>query len=116
MAEPAELQRVAAAMNAIRPDWPAKSCHTVLARDHAGRAFQDLVVAACAVAADPRSATPARLAEHGPWWVAAYQASRAPTPQVGPGKEPRCDAAGHEHELARACRCCRAEQLEGGTA
>lgn len=106
-----EIDRVAHVMNVLRPDWPVASVVTILRRDHATRPYRDLLIAAVAVAVDERTATPARLAEHGPWWVAAYQAGRQSTPTVGPGAEPACAREGHEHELARHCRCCRSEQL-----
>lgn len=111
MADTNEIQRLAEALHALRPDWPVRSLITYLTRDHAARAFRDLAVAAVVVAVDEQTATPARLGEHGPWWVAAYQAGRPFTPIVGPGSEPRCTEPGHEHELARACRCCRSEQI-----
>ena len=108
MPDTREMEKVAEVMNIIRPDWPARSILTTLQRDHANRPYRDLLIAAVALAADPRTATPARLAEHGPWWVAAYQAGRQSTPTVGPGREPRCDD--HPQELARACRCCAADR------
>ena len=74
------VDRIAAAVNALRPDWPLTSLRTYLHRAHADRAYCDLAVAAVAVATDPRSQTPARLGEHGPWWTAAYQASRHSKP------------------------------------
>lgn len=65
-----ELERLAAAANALRPDWPTRSVLTTLTRDHAHRAYRDLAVALAWVAADPDTKTPARLAESGPWWAA----------------------------------------------
>ena len=111
MADPTQIQRIAAAVNELRPEWPVRSLVTYLTKNHADRPFADLAIACVAVAVDERSATPARVAEHGPWWVAAYQASRTPTPTVGPGAEPRCEKPGHEHELARNCRCCASERI-----
>ena len=108
MATENELQRLAAAMNALRPDWPTSSLFTLLRSKHAGRAYADLAVAAVAVSVDPNTKTPARLSEAGPWWSLVRQDV---TPQVGPGSDPRCEKPGHEHERARHCRCCRAEAL-----
>lgn len=110
MPDSQELDRLAAAMNILRPEWPIKSLRTYL-DNHAARPYADLLVAAAWICGDPKTATPARLGEHGPWWVAAGLTTAKATPQVGPGKEPRCERPGHEHELARACRCCRAEQI-----
>lgn len=104
------IERIVGAMRAVRPDWRADSLRTFLTSHHADRPFRDLLIAAVAVASDERTLTPHLLNEHGPWWVAAYQASRQSTPTVGPGREPRCDVEGHEHELARACRCCAADR------
>lgn len=103
-----ELERLAGAVNILRPDWPRTSLLTYFT-EHAARAYADLAVAAVAVAVDPKSRTPRRMDEAGPWWQLTNQNV---TGQVGPGDEPACDKPGHEHELARACRCCRAETLE----
>lgn len=113
MADDDKLERIAAAMHAMRPDWPTKSLVTFLRKHHADRATADLAVAAIAVAVDERTTTPNLLNQHGPWWVAAYQASRATTPTVGPGSEPRCTKPGHEHLAARNCHNCRADALAG---
>lgn len=111
MADEKQIARLAAAMNALRPEWPVRSLTTYLTASHTGRAYADLVVAAAWICADERTVTPARLGEHGPWWIAAGLSTAKGTPTVGPGAEPRCERDGHEHELARHCRCCRAETL-----
>ena len=116
MATEQELNRLAAALNAMRPEWPVRSLVTYLTASHSARAFADLSVAAMWIAVDPRTVTPARLGEHGPWWVAAGLSTATATPTVGPGTEPRCETPGHEHERARACRCCRSEALAGEVA
>lgn len=107
-----EIQRIAAAMHAVRPDWRPDSLATFLTNHHAARPFRDLLIAGVVVAADERTQTPNLLNTHGPWWVAAQAGTRAATPTVGPGAEPRCTKDGHEHELARNCRWCRSEALE----
>lgn len=109
MADKHEIERIALAANAHRPDWPVSSLVTLLSR-HAGRPYLDLAVAMTVVACDPATRTPARINEAGPWWVTVKGYA---TPAVGPGAEPRCTVEGHEHELARNCRCCRAERLAG---
>ena len=108
MASNDELQRIAALANVLRPDWPMVSVLSMLQAKHTRRAYTELAVAMTIVACDPVSRTPARLNEMGPWWIAINGHS---TPSVGPGAEPRCQRPGHEHELARACRCCRADRL-----
>ena len=107
------IERIAAAMHCLRPEWRVDSLKAFLTKNHADRPFADLAIAAVAVTLDERTQTPQLLNQHGPWWVAAYQASRTPTPTVGPGAEPRCEKPGHEHELARNCRCCASERLAG---
>lgn len=111
MASPLEIQRIAAAMCAIRPDWRQASLVTFLNKHHQDRAYQDLALAGVAVALDTKTTTPALLNQHGPWWSAAYVAAGQGTEPVGPGREPACDLAGHEHELKRSCRACRADRL-----
>lgn len=80
-----ELARLAAMAHALRPEWPAQSVKTYL-HAFAGSAFRDVAVALAWVACDPTSATPARLAENGPWW----QATRLPgmTANVPPRQDP----------------------------
>lgn len=75
-----EVQRLAIAINALRPDWPIKSLQTIIAAQ-APRAWGDLAVALTAVAVDPRSRSPKRVTEHGPWWAAAQVAN-------GSGEQP----------------------------
>src|SRR5690348_15211392 len=98
MANDKQLDRIAAVLNILRPEWPISSCKTLLEKDHSRRPYADLAIAAVAVAVDPRSATPKRLAELGPWWRAAQAANgHDQTPGVGPGSNPRCTKEGHEY-------------------
>lgn len=119
MATDVELDRIAAAVGILRPDWHPKSIGTWLRSTEAGRAvalrpYPDLAVAFVACALDPRSGKPARVAEAGPWWHAVARTSERETGWLpGPGDERPCRRPGHEHEIARACRACRAEQLAG---
>jgi hypothetical protein len=67
-----EKDRIAAALNQLRPDWPTRSIRTLLDRPQlADRPRRDVVVALGWVACEPSSATPARVLEAGPWWRAA---------------------------------------------
>lgn len=77
-----DLQRLAAAAHALRPDWPIKSLLTYLHAQHVGRPYRDLAVALAWVAADTATKTPKRLEQAGPWWDAAVagDATRAATP------------------------------------
>lgn len=115
MATQTEIERLAAAMHQLRPTWRVDSLVTFLTKHHSERAFSDLAVAAVIVTLDPKTQTPQLLNQHGPWWSAAYVGSGQGTEPVGPGNEPRCEKPGHEHELARHCRCCRAESLEAAS-
>lgn len=107
-----EASRIADAIAAVRPDWPARSLRQFVAARLRDRAFADVLVALAVVAADPASETPARVLEPGPWWLAT-RANR-PTDATfvpGPGDDPACPLPGHEHERQAACRLCRAEHL-----
>lgn len=103
-----EIQRIAAAMNAIRPGWPVRSLVTFLTKHHEARAFADLAVAGIAVALDAKTETPNLLNQHGPWWLAA---------QVAHGQHAealhfaRCDVDGHQSYPAHSCGACRADRL-----
>lgn len=70
---PNELARLAAAVNVIRPDWPAASLQTYLA-GHAHRPLRDVAVAIVWVATDADTKTPRRMDEAGPWWAASRTA------------------------------------------
>jgi hypothetical protein len=73
-----EIARLAAAVNLLRPDWPAASIQTFIASKHAHRPLQDLAPALVAVAADPTSTTPARIDSPGPWWAHTRPAEQRP--------------------------------------
>lgn len=67
-----DRDRIAAAMNAVRPDWPINSLRTLLDRPQlADRPRRDVFVALAWVACETATATPARVLEAGPWWRAA---------------------------------------------
>jgi len=87
-----EIERLAAAANQLRPDWPIPSLVTHLSNHHAARPYRDLAVALAWIAADPETKTPARLLEAGPWWVAAVAdtASKPTATPVPPSKCERC--------------------------
>lgn len=108
MATQDEIQRVAAAMHAVRPDWNPRSIATYLERNHASRAYRDLLIAGVCVAADTRTQTPKLLEQHGAWWVAAQAASGE---RAEPLRFPRCPEPGHTSYPAHNCGACRAEQL-----
>lgn len=109
MATQEEIRTLAVALNALRPDWPTRSIHTYLEREHANRAYADLTVAAVAVAVDRETKTPRRLSEHGPWWEAAYTAR--PVEGTHDTTAARCTEPGHGSYLAHNCGACRANEL-----
>ena len=66
-----EAERIAAAMNQARPDWPVKQLRTLLADPRiAERPRRDVFVALAWVACESNTATPYRVLEAGPWWRA----------------------------------------------
>ena len=106
-----ELTRLADIAAAARPDWNHRSIRAFLAKNFATRAYADVAVAIVILAVQPENQTPRLLLDHGPWWQAVGTAFRQQTQTPGPGAEPACERVGHEHELARNCRACRAEAL-----
>lgn len=108
MLDQTQVERLASAAHALRPDWPVKSLCTYLASEHTARAYRDVAIALVWVAADPESRTPRRMSEHGPWWVAAYRASGE---IAQPLHFDRCPEPGHTSYAAHNCGACRAEQL-----
>ncbi len=108
-----EIQRIAAAMNALRPSWPVRSLVTFIERHHASRAFADLAIAAVAVTLDPKTETPNLLNQHGSWWVAAQTANGGRSDAL---HYARCQVDGHGSYPAHACGACKADRLAVDTA
>lgn len=111
MPTPNEIQRIAGAMHALRPEWGFTSLVTFLTNHHSTRAYRDLTIAAVAVAADPITKTPRLLNTHGAWWVAAQ--AGAGTTAGESTTIAKCAEPGHTSFYAHNCGSCRAEQLEG---
>ncbi|MBM7788871.1 hypothetical protein [Tenggerimyces flavus] len=108
---PIEAERLAYAINSLRPDWPRSSLQTLFAKHLAKRTLHDAAVAMVWVATDPATQTPGRVLENGPWWGASLtttsEAERHPSAQTYvPPTEP-CDLCG------RTRRQC--EQRSNGT-
>lgn len=83
-----EIDRIAAAVNVLRPDWPVNSLRTLLGRaELTHRPRRDVAVALIWVACDSDTKTPARVIENGPWWRAATaglaEEAHAPRPPKG---------------------------------
>ena len=98
---PGEIDRIAAAINMLRPDWPAASLRTLLARQElVHRPRRDVAVALAWVACESATLTPARVLEAGPWWRAAVaDEARTPTP---PRRDESCLTCGKRLD---ACIC-----------
>lgn len=80
---PYEAERIAAAINLLRPDWPLKQLQTLLADERiTHRPRRDALVALAWVACETNSASPYRVLESGPWWRAV--AVDEPTGNVAP--------------------------------
>lgn len=115
-----ELERLAAAAHALRPDWPLQSLLTRLTRHHAHTAYRDLAVALAWVATDPDTKTPARLTEDGPWWhatttpdVTRTPPRRIPCDRHGfPGTDLRCEKCIAETATPEQVRAIRAGLIE----
>ena len=67
---PTEIDRVAACINQLRPDWPVASLRTLIETKLGSRSRRDVAVAMSWVACDSTTLTPARVLEAGPWWRA----------------------------------------------
>lgn len=87
-----EVSRIAAAINALRPDWPTSSIRTLIAKKLGHRARRDVAVALAWVACESDSKTPARVLEAGPWWTAAAGADDATSRP--PKREEACQICG----------------------
>ena len=97
-----EAERIAAAMNQLRPDWPVKSLRTLLSKPAlASRPRRDVTVALAWVACETATATPARVLESGPWWRAATVLGDSVTVEhVSPGE--RCKTCGKPRHRCQA--------------
>lgn len=102
-----EVHRLAAALNSLRPDWPARSIATFIDRELKARTYRETAVALAWVATDPTTETPKRVLEQGPWWLATR--AQAATVSVIPT---RCG----EHPEHRASSCPECTQRSGDAA
>lgn len=89
-----EVERIAAAMNMLRPDWPTKQLKTLMAdRRLKDRPRRDVSVALTWIACDTATHNPYRVLEAGPWWKAT--AVDGPTgPNLLAQKPPWCKNCG----------------------
>lgn len=110
-----EAERIAAAINILRPDWPRKSLVTLIMTKLAHRPRRDVCVALAWVACESNSHTPARVVEGGPWWKAAAADDGSGTSRMRyPAKAGSPDECRiHPGEHADHCRSCAGDRLAG---
>lgn len=93
-----EAQRIAAAVNLLRPDWRTALIMAVLGDDKCiNRPYADLAIAMTAVAVDPASKKPGRIHEPGPWWNSALASAPQSLPRYPSSAD--CGICGRPPEL-----------------
>lgn len=103
-----EIERIANAIHALRPDWPAASIHSLISDRMAGHTRRDAAVALAWVACESETKTPARVLEAGPWWQAANVEAPARSGWKPPRKEEQCST--HPGQWAVNCGGCVADK------
>jgi hypothetical protein len=112
-----DTTRLAAIINCIRPDWPQASLTTHIAKHLSHRPFRDALIALAWVAADPDTATPARVLEHGPWWDAvAAGNNQAPATWINTSLDGRCGKCGLWTVRGESHQCARIADPHTGAA
>lgn len=96
-----EAQRIAAAANALRPDWPTSSVLTLIRKNLMDRPRRDVAVAIAWIACETNTANPARVLAIGPWWKAAgVEGSTHRREVLNPAE--RCGICSERQERCRA--------------
>lgn len=87
-----EIERIAASMNQLRPDWPEAQLTTLLRDERiTHRPRRDVAVALAWVACEAGTANPYRVLEAGPWWKAAgTEGATTGVRREWPGDAHRC--------------------------
>lgn len=96
-----EAQRIAAAVNQLRPDWPVSSLLTLIRKNLIDRPRRDVSVAFAWVACETNTANPGRVLEAGPWWKAAGVEGAA-TKRDEPANHERCSTCSLHRDRCRA--------------
>ncbi|MFT3877156.1 MAG: hypothetical protein QM708_12145 [Propioniciclava sp.] len=99
-----ETERLAGAVNKLRPDWPWASLVTFIETHLVEHAYQDAAVALAYIATDATTRTPKRVLESGPWWP-----TRTSSPRAEPGIITYCDHG----EPGSSCPACYPRRLGG---
>lgn len=98
-----EIERIADAINRLRPDWPVRQLRTLLADPRlADRPRRDVTVALAWVACEAATHNPYRVLEAGPWWQAAgVDGTTTPRTSDKIPTADRCTACGNgeDHRL-----------------
>jgi hypothetical protein len=111
MIEKTDAERIAAAVNNLRPDWPIGSLMTLLGNQKIRyRPYRDIAVALTWCAVDSNTRTPGRVLEDGPWWQAAATNLSKPAHSGTPRNHEMCKVDGHSG-WAGNCPQCRADRL-----
>jgi hypothetical protein len=99
-----ETQRIAAAINILRPDWPTASIKALLTKPElVNRPRRDVAVALVWVACESDTKTPGRVLAAGPWWQAA-SSDRAPEEGRRHNPPPAEECPNHPGEWRINCR------------
>lgn len=77
-----EVERIAKAINGLRPDWPWNSLVTFIGTHLSERAYRDVAVALAYVACEAETRTPKRVLESGPWWHISPASTRTTEPGI----------------------------------
>ena len=77
-----EVERIAKAINGLRPDWPWNALVTFIETHLSERAYRDAAVALAFVACEPETRTPKRVLESGPWWHIGPASTRTTEPGI----------------------------------
>jgi hypothetical protein len=112
-----QADRIAAAVNAVRPEWPLASIKTLIVRDLSGWPWLDLLVGLVYVAGERNadgswtSRTPGRVKEQGPWRTVgvSYLDDQARREKDARDAEARRKAIELRRREVEACALCDAD-------
>ena len=107
--EPTQNDRWAAAIHILRPDWPLTSLRSFATSRLADTPYRDALVMGVWIAADPRTETPARMLQPGPWRQATADPSDTATQHHPPVT--KCPHGGY----SLACDQCRTRAAHTAT-
>lgn len=100
-----EAERIAAAVHALRPEWPTQQVMTLCGELMSWPAL-DLGVGLTYVALDPASKTPYRVKEQGPWRLVGVNVSAEAAEKAAREREERLAAIKARNRAIRLCDTC----------